>query len=150
MDVGKKVLFVCSHNSARSQIAEAFVRTFAGDAFEVHSAGLEAKGIDPLTIAVMSERGIDIAGQRSKAMQEFMGKARFDYVISVCDRGEKACPVFPGMGAREYWPLEDPAGAEASQEERLARFREVRDQIEARIRQWLAERRPRASKAVVS
>ena len=84
--MGKKVLFVCSRNSARSQMAEAFLRTLAGDAFDAYSAGSEPRGIHPLAIAVMSERGIDISGRRSKGMQEFMGKAQFDYLITVCDR----------------------------------------------------------------
>ena len=89
----------------------------------------------------MAERGIDIGEQRPKGLQEFMGKAQFEYLITVCDRAEKECPMFPGKGAREYWPLEDPARAEGSDEERLDEFREVRDHIEARVRRFLVERR---------
>jgi arsenate reductase len=144
--VVKRVLFVCSSNSARSQMAEALLRTLAGDAFEAYSAGTEPQGVHPLAIAVMNELGIDTSGQRSKGLQEFMGKAQFDYVITVCDRAEKACPIFPGRGAREYWPLEDPLRAEGSQEKRLAKFRSVRDQIEAHVRQWLGERRYKPAK----
>ena len=112
----KKVLFLSSANSARSQMAEAFLRALAGDAFEAFSAG-------------------------PKGLHEFMGKERFEYLITVCDRAEKECPMFPGVGAREYWPIDDPARAGGSAEERLVTFREVRDYIEARVRRWLVERR---------
>lgn len=142
----QRVLFVCSHNSARSQMAEALLRSLAGDAFAAYSAGSKPQGVHPLAVAVMSERGVDISGQGSKGLQEFMGKAQFDHLITVCNRAEKACPIFPGKGAREYWPLEDPLGAEGSREERLAKFREVRDQIEAHVRQWLGERRYKPAK----
>ena len=89
----------------------------------------------------MAERGIDIGDQRPKGLQEFIGTAQFEYVIIVCDRAEKACPVFPGKGAREYWPMDDPLRAQGSEEERLEKFREVRDLIEARVRRWLVEHR---------
>jgi arsenate reductase (thioredoxin) len=137
----KKVLFLSSANSARSQMAEGFVRALAADAFEADSAGSAPRQVDTLTVAVMAERGIDIGEQRPKGLQEFMGTAQFDYLITVCDRVEKDCPMFPGKGAREYWPLDDPARGEADGEERLTAFREVRDQIEARVRRWLVERR---------
>jgi len=122
-------------------MAEAFLRTLAGDAFEADSAGLEPEPVDPQAIAVMSERGIDISGQRSKGLHEYMGKTQFDHLITVCDRAEKACPVFPGKGAREYWPMDDPLRAQGSEQERLEKFREVRDLIEARVRRWLVEHR---------
>jgi len=137
----KKVLFLSSANGARGQMAEAFLRTLAGDAYEAQSAGSAPRDLHPLAVAVMAERGIDIGDQRSKGVQEFMGSAQFDYLITVCERSEKACPMFPGKGAREYWPFEDPARAEDGGEERLAAFRAVRDQIEVRVRRWLAERR---------
>jgi arsenate reductase len=139
--VVKKVLFLSSANSVRSQMAEAFLRALAGDAFEAHSAGSVPRDLDPLAVEVMAERGIDIGQQRPKGLQEFMGRARFEYLITVCDRAEKESPMFPGVGAREYWPLRDPARAEGSREERLDAFREARDHIEARVRRWLVERR---------
>ena len=137
----KKVLFLSSANSVRSQMAEAFLRALAGDGFEVHSAGSVPRDPDPLAVEVMAERGIDIGQQRPKGLQEFMGRARFEYLITVCDRAEKGCPMFPGVGTREFWPLSDPARAQGSREERLVEFREARDHIEARVRRWLVERR---------
>jgi arsenate reductase len=137
----KKVLFLSSANSVRSQMAEGFVRTLAGDAFEAFSAGSAPRELHPLAVAAMAELGIDIADQRPKSVQEFMGTARFEFLITVCDRDEKDCPMFPGVGAREYWPFDDPAKVEGSPQERLAAFRDVRDEIEARVRRWLVERR---------
>jgi len=137
----KKVLFLSSANSVRSQMAEGFVRTLAGDAFEAFSAGSAPRDLHPLAVAAMAELGIDIADQRPKSVQEFMGTARFEFLITVCDRDEKDCPMFPGVGAREYWPFDDPAKVEGSPQERLAAFRDVRDEIEARVRRWLVERR---------
>ena len=102
----KKVLFLSSANSARSQMAEAFLRALAGDRFEAYSAGSVPRDVHPLAIAVMAERGIDIGEQQAKGLQEYMGTAEFDYLITVCDQAEKACPMFPGKGTREYWPLE--------------------------------------------
>lgn len=139
--MAQRVLFVCSANSARSQMAEAFLRTLAGDAFEADSAGSQPEPVHPLAIAVMSEYGIDISDQRSKGLHEYMGKTQFDHLITVCDRAEKACPVFPGKGAREYWPMDDPLKARGGEQERLEKFREVRDLIEARVRRWLSEHR---------
>ena len=137
----KKVLFLSSANSTRSQMAEAFLRALAGDAFEAYSAGTVPQALDPLAVDVMAERGVDISGQRPKSQRDFMGTAQFDYLITVCDRAEKNCPMFPGKGTREYWPLDDPGRIEGNREERLAAFREVRDEIEAHIRRWLVERR---------
>ncbi len=137
----KKVLFLSSANSARSQMAEAFLRALAGDAFEAYSAGSVPRDLHPLAVAAMAERGIDMSGQRPKGLQEFMGRTRFEFLITVCDRAEKECPMFPGVGAREYWPLEDPDRVKGSDEERLVEFREARDHIEARVRRWLTERR---------
>lgn len=137
----QRVLFVCSANSARSQMAEGFLRALAGDAFEAASAGTLPQAVHPLAIVVMDERGIDISGQQAKGLHEYMGKTQFDHLITVCDRAEKACPVFPGKGAREYWPMVDPLYVKGGDEERLATFREVRDLIEAHVRRFLVERR---------
>ena len=137
----KKVLFLSSANSARSQMAEAFLRALAGDAFEAFSAGSVPRDVDPLAVAVMAERGIELTDQRPKGLQEFMGKAQFDFLITVCDRAEKDSPMFPGKGTRQYWPLEDPARVRGSRKQRLAKFREARDYIETRVRRVLVERR---------
>jgi arsenate reductase len=133
------VLFLCTGNSARSQMAEAFLRAYAGDRFEVYSAGLEPKGIHPLTERVMQERGISLAGQYSKHVREYLGRKHFGFLITVCADADQNCPTtFPGVGQRLRWAFDDPAAASGSEEERLRAFRRVRDQIEARIRDWLA------------
>ncbi len=131
------VLFISSLNSARSQIAEGLLRELGGDSVDVASAGSAGLGLDPRALLVMAERGIDISRQRSKGVEEYIGSARFDYLITLCERDEKACPVFPGMAEREYWPFEDPARAAAEAGDGLAPFREVRDRLEARIAGWL-------------
>jgi arsenate reductase (thioredoxin) len=137
----KKVLFLSSANGARSQMAEAFLRALAADRFEAHSAGSEPHGVHTMAVVVMAERGIDITEQQAKGLREYMNTAEFDYLITVCDQAEKACPMFPGKGAREYWPLEDAARVEGGQADPLAAYRDVRDQIETRVRRWLIERR---------
>lgn len=134
-----RVLFLCTGNSARSQIAEAFLRKYAGDRFEAHSAGLEPKGINPYTRRVLAEIGMDMADHSSKDLSVYLGKLHFGYLITVCSNAEERCPIFPGVGVRLHWPFEDPAAFEGSDDEKLAKFREVRDQIEARIRAWLEE-----------
>jgi len=135
-----RVLFLCTGNTARSQMAEAFLRRYAGDRFEAYSAGLEPAEIHPYIYRVMEEIGIDLAGQRSKHVDEYMGKLHFGYTITVCSVAEERCPsVFPGMGQRLHWAFEDPAAFEGSEEQKLEKFREVRDQIDERIKQWLAE-----------
>lgn len=134
-----KVLFLCTDNSVRSQMAEAFLRHHAGDRFEVFSAGLEPKGIHPLTVRVMQEKGISLEGQTSKLLSVYMGKVNFDWLITVCDNADKNCPFFPGIGSRLHWPFEDPAALVGSEEEQLAKFRQVRDAIELKINNWLAE-----------
>jgi len=139
--VVKKVLFLSSANGARSQMAEAFLSELAGDAFEPYSAGSAPSELHPLAVTAMAERGIDISDQRPKPLREFMGKTQFAYLITVCDRIEKECPMFPGVGAREYWPIDDPARAGESDDERLEAFRTTRDLIEARVRRFLVERR---------
>jgi arsenate reductase len=139
--VVKRVLLLSSADSVRSQLAEGFLRVLAGDAFEAYSAGTVPRELHPLAVAVMAELGIDISEQRPKAMQEFVGKAQFEFLITVCDRAEKGCPMFPGVGTREYWPLDDPALADVTDDERLTLFRETRDYLEKRVRRFLVERR---------
>lgn len=133
-----KVLFLCTGNSARSQMAEAFLRKYAGDRYDVYSAGLEPNGINPYTRQVMTEAGLDLAGQRSKSVAEYLGKINFGYLITVCDHAEKNCPTtFLGVSNRLHWSFEDPVAFEGSEDDTLAKFREVRDQIDQRIQAWL-------------
>lgn len=134
-----KVLFLCTGNSARSQMAEAFLRSYAGDRFEVYSAGLEPKGfILPEVLEVMKERGLDMAGQTSKSVNEYLGKTIFAHTITVCGDAEENCPaIFLNMGKHEHWPFDDPAKFAGSDAERLNFTRRVRDQIASRIREWL-------------
>ena len=133
-----KVLFMCLANTARSQMAEVFLRAHGGDRFEAYSAGFHPREIDPMTIAVMEERGFDMSGQRAKDLGEYLGKVHFGHVIILCERAEAECPkTFPGMGTRLFWPFEDPVSFDGSDEERLEKVREVRDAIEARVREWL-------------
>jgi arsenate reductase (thioredoxin) len=134
------VLFLCTGNSARSQMAEAFLRRYGSDHFEAYSAGLEPKAINPLTIQVMAEIGYDLANQRSKGVQEFLGKKLVQELITVCDNAEKNCPsTWPGVLKKQHWSFEDPAAFNGSQEEKLAKFREVRDQILNKVQEWLVE-----------
>jgi len=135
-----RVLFLCTGNSVRSQMAEAFLRKYAGDLYEVHSAGLEPKGIHPLTVQVMEEAGISLEGQRSKSLQEYFMKVQIGYLITVCSQAEEKCPILPGVSTRIHWPFEDPAAFEGTVEEKLAKFREVRDEIEGEILEWLEEK----------
>src|SRR5919202_4101275 len=123
-----KVLFLCTHNSARSQMAEGLLRQLAGDHFKAYSAGTEATGVRPQAIKVMNEIGIDISGQKSKTFEEYLGQS-FDYVITVCDAANEACPIFPGAKRPLHWSFEDPARATGAEEERLKKFRSVRDEI---------------------
>lgn len=128
----QKVLFLCTHNSARSQMAEGLLRNRAGDRFEVHSAGTEATHVRPQAVAAMSEIGVDVSGQESKTLDRYL-EQEFDYVVTVCDDANEACPVFPGAKERMHWSFEDPSRATGTEEERLAVFRKVRDEIQARI-----------------
>jgi arsenate reductase (thioredoxin) len=131
-----KVLFLCTHNSARSQMAEGLLRHLAGDRFEVMSAGTEATSVRPEAIEAMSELGADISGQASKTLERYLGEP-FDYVVTVCDDANEACPVFPGAEGRLHWSFQDPSRAKGSDEERLEVFRKVRDEIQARISEEL-------------
>jgi arsenate reductase (thioredoxin) len=136
----QRILFLCTGNSARSQMAEAFIRKYADDRFEAFSAGLEPKGLNPLTVKVMDEIGIDVSGQTSKGVDTYLGKMLFQYLITVCDDADKNCPtVWPGVSQRLHWSFQDPAAAEGTDEEKLAKFREIRDLIEEKIKKWLVE-----------
>ena len=132
-----RVLFLCTHNSARSQMAEAMLRILAEGRFKVMSAGTEATRVRPLAIRAMDELGIDISGQESKTLERYVGEP-FDYVITVCDEANEACPFFPGAKNRLHWSFEDPSQAEGSVDEQLAVFRRVRDEIRERIEQEFA------------
>ena len=135
-----KVLFLCTGNSGRSQMAEAILRAYAGDRYEAYSAGVEPKGyILPEVLTVMREHGLNLAGQTSKSVKEYLGKMHFAYVITLCAEAEENCPtVFLNMGQHEHWPFDDPAAFEGSEAAHLVLVREIRDQIEARLQQWLA------------
>jgi arsenate reductase (thioredoxin) len=135
----QKVLFLCSQNSARSQMAEGFLREFAEDHFEVMSAGVNpGEEIHPYAMRVMEEVGIDISDQYPKGLRTYMGKMGFNYSIIVCARAERDCPkTFPGVGTRLVWDFDDPRGEDVPEEEMLEKFREVRDEIEQKILYWL-------------
>lgn len=134
----ERVLFLCTANSARSQMAEAFLRKYGGDQYEAYSAGLQPKEVNPLTVQVMKEAGIDISTQKSKSVDVYLGKTLFQYLITVCDDAEENCPTtWPGVNRRMYWSFEDPAKLEGTEEEKLAKFREIRHQIETRVKDWL-------------
>jgi arsenate reductase len=127
-----RVLFVCTHNSARSQMAEVLLRRKGGGTFEVHSAGTEPAVVNPLTIRVLEDAGFETAGLRSKSVTEYLGQS-FDYVITVCDQARQTCPVFPGSGESMHWGYEDPSEATGTEEERLEVFRRVFTQMGERI-----------------
>jgi arsenate reductase len=137
--VKTRVLFLCTANSCRSQMAEGILRKLAGDRFEAASAGLGAAGfVHPLAIEVMAEIGADISQHRSKALDEFIGQP-FDYVVTVCDNAYESCPTFSGAKRRLHWGFDDPAHAAGTKPEQLAVFRRVRDEIRARIELFLRE-----------
>jgi len=127
-----RVLILCTGNSARSQMAEGLLRHDAGNVFDVFSAGTKPTRVRPEAITVMREVGIDISGHRSKSVDEFAGED-FDYVITVCDNAKESCPIFPAKTKRIHWSIEDPAAVQGSEEERLAAFRRVRDELRARL-----------------
>jgi arsenate reductase len=134
----QRALVLCTHNSARSQMAEGFIRALASDRFEVESAGTEATRVHPLAVRAMDEVGIDLRGHVSKTLDRFLGD-RWDYVITVCDSANERCPFFPGAAQRVHWSFDDPSAATGTDEERLAAFRRVRDAIRARLGEWLEE-----------
>ncbi len=131
------MLSLCTHNSARSQMAEGMLRHLAGNRFEAMSAGTEATHVRPLAVRVMDEVGIDISGQGFKTLERYLGQP-LDYVITVCDEANVACPFFPGARQRLNWSLPDPAAAEGTEEERLEVFRLVRDLLKGHIKEELA------------
>lgn len=134
------VLFLCTANSARSQMAEALLRHHAAGRFEACSAGLSPKDIHPLALRVLSDVGVDTAGLCPKGLDLFLGKRRVTYAITVCEKAQESCPrLFPFSMNYLYWPFEDPAAFEGTERGKLQKFRDVRDQIDARIRQWLHE-----------
>jgi arsenate reductase len=137
----QRVLFLCTHNSARSQMAEGFLRAWGGDRFEAASAGTVATALRPEAVRVMAEVGIDISGQWSKSLETLLGQP-FDWVVTVCDQAREACPVFPGARRMLHWSFDDPSAAGGSEEERLAVFRRVRDEIAAAVRAFLADPGP--------
>jgi len=134
-----KVLFLCTQNSARSQMAEGLLRHFAGDRFEVYSAGISPSGeIHPYAVRVIEEVGVDVGDQYPKGLRTYLGKVGFNYLIIVCARAERDCPkTFPGVGTTLAWTFDDPRGEDVPEGERLEKFREVRDEIEMKIKDWL-------------
>jgi len=140
MTARPRVLFLCTHNAARSQMAEALLRRHGGDRFEVVSAGLEPTQVHPLTHEVLAEIGVDTTGLRAKGLKEFFGRTSVHYAIVVCAEGEESCPrLYPFANRTLFWPIEDPAPDEGSTQSPVERFRSTRDQIDGRIRAWLEE-----------
>ena len=133
------VLFVCIHNSARSQMAEAFLNVLGNGKFEAESAGIEPGPLNPLVVEVMKEVGIDISKNRTKSVLEFIEKKKaFDYVITVCDEtSAERCPFFPGQSKRMHWGFEDPSALKGGYDEKLSRTRDIRDMIKAKVEGWL-------------
>lgn len=135
----KRVLFVCIHNSARSQMAEAFLKKYGGDLFEVESAGLEPGKLNPVVVEGMKDAGIDISQNKTKSVFDFYKQGKlYNYVITVCDESQsERCPIFPGIAQKLHWGFPDPSAFAGSPEEKLKKTKEVRDQIEAKIKDWL-------------
>lgn len=137
----KNVIFICIHNSARSQMAEAYLKHFASDHFDVWSAGLEPGKLNPIAVKAMAQEGIDISGNSTNSVDEFIdGHIKFDVVVTVCDEtAAEACPFFPGQGERLHWGFEDPSGFSGTDEEKLASTVKIRDQIKKRVKTFIAE-----------
>ncbi len=137
----KRVIFICIHNSGRSQIGEAFLRHMAGDRFEVHSAGIEAGKLNPLVVKAMEERKISMEGHFAKKASDYIERSeQFDYIITVCDEiNAERCPVFPGKAKRLHWGFPDPSALGGSDIEKLAAIRPIRDNIEAKIKEWISD-----------
>ena len=135
----QRVLFVCIHNSARSQMAEALLRKLAGDRFEVESAGIEPGKLNPVVVEVLKESGIDISGKKTQAVMDLLKQSKlYSYVITVCDEtSAERCPIFPGVAKRLHWGFADPSKFEGAWEQKLVQTRAVRDQIEEKIKEWL-------------
>src|SRR5213592_4404095 len=141
MEMKKRVLFICVHNSARSQMAEAWLNHTCGEYFEAQSAGLEPGTLNPLAVQVMAEVGIDISNKKTQAVFDvFKSGQLFAYVITVCDEtSAERCPIFPGVAKRLHWSFPDPAALSGTRDERVAGTRKIRDQIRARIEMWCDE-----------
>jgi arsenate reductase len=138
----ERVLFICVHNSARSQIAEAYLRKYGAERFQAESAGLEPGTINPLVVEVMKEEGIDLSGKQTSSVFEFFKEGRqYSFVITVCSKeAEQRCPVFPGTHERLHWPFEDPSRFPGNREQKLEKTRAIRDQIKAKVLEFVAER----------
>ncbi len=136
-DAPRRVLFVCTHNSARSQMAEGFLRAAGGRRYAAASAGTEARGVHPLAVRAMADAGIDISAQTSKTVERFVDEA-FDLVVTVCDDAAEACPVFPNARERRHWSFPDPSAVRGSEAERYAAFTRVRDDIRRRVAELVA------------
>jgi len=136
-----RVLFVCTHNSARSQMAETFLNAIGRGRFEAESAGLEPRDIHPLVVEVMKEIGFDLSNKKPSSVLDFFKQGRlYHHVIFVCDKStEEQCPIFPGLGKRHSWPFQDPTKVEGTHEQKLERTRKIRDEIKVRIERWIAE-----------
>jgi len=136
-----KVIFICVHNSARSQMAEAFLKKYGGEKFEVTSAGLEPGILNPVVVEVMKEIGIDISGNKTKSVFDFYKNGNFfNYVITVCDESQsERCPIFPGVVKQMHWGFTDPSSFEGALEDKKVKTRKVRDEIDTKIKQWLQE-----------
>ena len=135
----KRILFICVHNSARSQMAEAFVNLFAGDTLEAESAGLEPGKLNPVVVEVMKEIGVDISHKKTRSVNEVLKSERvFDYVITVCDESNaKRCPLFPGKALRLHWSFEDPSSFSGTQKVKVEKIRLVRDSIKQKVQNWI-------------
>ena len=131
----KKIIVICTGNSIRSQIAEGFLKKYRSN-WEIRSAGTNPKGLNPIAVMVMTEKGIDISDQKSKGVENFLGE-NFDYVITVCNNAKESCPLFPGKAKLIHWNFEDPAEVEGSIDEKLFAFRKVRDKIEEKIKEFI-------------
>ena len=138
MDAPQRVIFVCTHNSARSQMAEGMLRAWGGEEYEVVSAGTEATRVRPEAIAVMAELGIDIGGQESKTLEPFIGQP-FSWLVTVCDQAKEACPTLPGVGQQAHWSIEDPSGVEGDERARLKAFRAARDALRERVEAFIRD-----------
>jgi arsenate reductase len=143
----RRVLFLCTHNSSRSQMAEGLLQARGGSAYAVFSAGTEPRSVHPLAIKAMRELGIDISDHRAKGIEEFRAQPPMDLVVTVCDAAAESCPFFPHARRQEHWGFPDPSQVEGSEEERLAAFRHIRDLIATRITQFLARASTPSSEA---
>ncbi|HPI04163.1 MAG: Arsenate-mycothiol transferase ArsC1 [Candidatus Aerophobetes bacterium ADurb.Bin490] len=137
----QKVLFICIHNSARSQMAEAYLNKFGGDKFSAESAGLEPGVLNPLVVKVMAEDGIDISKNKTKSVFDFYKQGKlFSYVVAVCDaEAAERCPIFPGTGTKLHWPFNDPSKTEGTEEEKIAKIRDIRDSIKSEVMKFIKD-----------